>query len=208
MRYILLTALILSTTLPITAEARTWHVEPDSSGQVINIQAGIDSAAAGDTVLVATGGYDGEGNYNIDFRGKSIIVRSDGEVVIDDWYYHDDSHHAFHFHGGEDTTSVLEGFKISNFSLAILIEDSSPTIRNNNFINEIDMSSAGIHCDNSRAIIENNRIYANSYSGRKIYCKNSHAMIRNNEILSIAYIAKTPITSLQEIPQAGSDFDS
>lgn len=39
------------------ARARTWHVKADRSGDVPTIQAGIDSAAAGDTVLVAPGTY-------------------------------------------------------------------------------------------------------------------------------------------------------
>lgn len=39
------------------AEARTWHVRPDGTGDAPTIQAGIDSAAARDTVLVASGSY-------------------------------------------------------------------------------------------------------------------------------------------------------
>jgi predicted outer membrane repeat protein len=39
------------------AAAATWHVLPDGSGDVPTIAAGLDSAAAGDTVLVACGTY-------------------------------------------------------------------------------------------------------------------------------------------------------
>ncbi|HEU4364971.1 MAG TPA: right-handed parallel beta-helix repeat-containing protein [Candidatus Krumholzibacteria bacterium] len=39
------------------ARARTWYVKADRTGDVPTIQAGIDSAAVGDTVLVAAGTY-------------------------------------------------------------------------------------------------------------------------------------------------------
>lgn len=39
------------------AEARTWHVNPGGTGDALTVQAGIDSAGAGDTVLVASGTY-------------------------------------------------------------------------------------------------------------------------------------------------------
>lgn len=41
------------------------------------IQAAINAAADGDTVMVADGVYTGDGNRNIDFKGKAITVMSE-----------------------------------------------------------------------------------------------------------------------------------
>ena len=40
------------------------------------IQAAINDANNGDTIIVQTGTYTGDGNRNIDFKGKAITVRS------------------------------------------------------------------------------------------------------------------------------------
>ncbi len=83
------------------------------------IQEAIDSAADGDIVEVSPGTYTGDGNWDIDFRGKAITVRSTAgpEQTIIDCAEPGDStsnegHRGFYFHQAEGPSSVLRGFTI------------------------------------------------------------------------------------------------
>jgi len=102
------------------------------------IQAGIDAAEPGDTVIIAEGTYTGDGNHDLDFGGKAITVRStepnDWDVVaatvVDGQY----AGRGFYFHSAETASSVLAGLTITNgyadFGGGIFCTGSSPTIRN------------------------------------------------------------------------------
>lgn len=96
--------------LPPSAWADDIHVP----GQYANIQAAIDAAQPGDTVIVADGVHAGDGNHDIGFDGKAITVRSANgpqTCVLNG----EGCSAGFFLSGDEGPASVIEGFAIVNF---------------------------------------------------------------------------------------------
>jgi subtilisin family serine protease len=101
------------------------------------IQAAIDAAIDEDVVVIADGTYSGQGNRDIDFKGKAITVRSANgaeDCIIDCQGTAAEPHRGFYFHSGEGPDSVVDGFTITNGYAdsggGILNENSSPTVIN------------------------------------------------------------------------------
>ena len=127
------------------AFARIIHVPADQP----NIQAGIDVAQDGDTVVVADGRYIGEGNRNITFKGKAITVKSQNgskKTIIDV-----ERGTGFDFRGGLTPASVLDGFTVR---AVIQCRSASPTITNC----QISGNPGGIYCESSSAIFINCKV--------------------------------------------------
>jgi parallel beta-helix repeat protein len=147
-----------------------------------SIQSAIDAAVNGDTILVAPGTYTGDGNYDIDFKGKAITVRSQSgpdNCIIDC-----NRHGGFNFHGGEDVNSILKGFIITDgygrSGGAIYCDNSSPKIIECIITGNYNTSRGIIYCQSSHPEIIDCNITANSGSG--IYCSGSNALITGCKI--------------------------
>ena len=123
-----LTLAVLTVTLGVaTATADTVHVPSEQP----TIQAGIDAAGHGGTVVVASGTYTGTGNTGINMGGLSVeLTAPDGpsSTIIDC----ESGGQAFIFMSPDDTTAVIDGFTVRNgvgsLGGAIYISAASPTI--------------------------------------------------------------------------------
>ncbi len=81
------------------------------------IQHAIDMSENGDTVLVHDGTYTGDGNRDISYDGRSIVVISENGpemTIIDCQGSEAEPHRGFYFHNEEDENTILTGFSIIN----------------------------------------------------------------------------------------------
>lgn len=169
------------------AERTVWYVHPDSA--LNTIQAGLDSCADNDVVLVAPGKY----YENIvwpNTQGIHLISEAGPELTIVDG----DSAfgRAIICSTMIDTTTMIGGFTIRNANGGGGIRCSnsaSPQIVNNNICNSIALNNGGgIACVNASPVIMGNTITNNSAMhmgwvyGGGIYCQNSTSIIINNHI--------------------------
>ena len=181
------------------AQTATWYVHPDSA--LNTIQAGLDSCADNDYVLVGPGTYveniiwpNTQGIHMISELGPNFTV-IDGDsanrvIEISVWI---------------DTTSLISGFTIQNgfdtLGAGIFCSAAcSPTITNNNIRNNVagfgtepmtpwaDGIGAGICCGTaSSPVITNNTITNNKARGHHVFgggisCDSSAPLISNNII--------------------------
>ena len=145
------------------ATAATIRVPADQP----TIQAGINAANNGDTVLVSPGTY----TENINFLGKQITVTSSGGAsvtVIDGGGVTS----VVRFSTNETLSSVLSGFTLQNGNAlnapeleggGIAIENASPTIKDNIIQNNLGgTAGGGIGINSASPLISGNVIKNNS----------------------------------------------
>ncbi|MCK4653512.1 MAG: right-handed parallel beta-helix repeat-containing protein [Candidatus Cloacimonetes bacterium] len=174
------------------------------------IQAGINVAVVGDTVLVQPGIY----IENINYNGKLITVASLFLTTQDTTYISNtiidggqpsnpDCASVIAFENGEDANAILTGFSLINGSGTyadpsgsgyyhylgggIYCINTNPSLDNLQiFGNTVELSGAGIYCYNSNPNLENIAISNNSagWNGGGIYCQeNSNIGLINVTII-------------------------
>lgn len=148
---------LLSTLLlvPAAVLAADLHVP----GQYPTIQAAIDAAVDGDTVIVAPGLY----KENVYFKKKAVTVESTGGpyvTIIDG----NKTGRPVSFDQGEGLTSILDGFGLTNGESseggAVFCKDASPTIMNNYiYENHTPGFGGGIHLKGSSSPLIFNNVF-------------------------------------------------
>ncbi len=151
----LLVFLLAAVSLSASAQA-TIHVPADQP----TIQAAINAAANGDTVIVSPGTY----TENIDFQGKAITVTSTNgpSVTIIDG---GGNGPVVSFHSGELRSSVISGFTLRNGG-------GDPLTTS--------VGGGGVYVNSSAPAIFNNIITGNACHG--VWSESGAALIQNNEI--------------------------
>lgn len=139
---------------------RKLRVKPDGSGEYATIQDAIDAASDGDVILLAHGEFRGSGNRDLDYLGKSITIRSQGNnpsrCVIDCQGSREDPHRAANFVNGEGPDARLEGVTITGGFVvgdapeglggAIFCRGSAPTLENLVISGNTAHNGGGIAC--------------------------------------------------------------
>jgi predicted outer membrane repeat protein len=130
------------------------------------IQAGIDAATVGDTVLVAPATYTGPGNKEINFAGRNLVLLGElgPEMTIIDCEGSPGANaRGFIFENGESSEAIVSGFTVSNASMSgstfpagygagmfINSAGTNPTIENCIFErNHAEGSGGGLACGNN-----------------------------------------------------------
>ena len=110
--------LVLCLLVSSVCSAKTIRVDGSGGGDYRFIQTAIDTCADYDVIVVAPGVYRGTLNKNLDFGGRKIELRADGEPVTIDC---EGDGRGFHFqHGASHSFTVYtahRGPRLLRFSV-------------------------------------------------------------------------------------------
>ncbi len=122
---------------------RTWLVQADGLGDVVDIQMAVDSTTHGDTIKLADGVYTGIGNYDVDLKSRRILITSENGpafTTIDPQGTSGTPHRAFALQGEETLETIIENvtitggygqtFQDASSGGGILFHESPATVRN------------------------------------------------------------------------------
>jgi len=197
------------------------------------IQQAIDAASAGDTVLVSDGVWSGEGNRDLNLRGKAITVAAAGGIadcILAPEGSEAEPHRAFDLSRNEGRSAVIRGFTIRGGHVAgdfdeddgggIRLRGSSPTILDCIFFdNGSGGTGGGIAClEGSDALIEGCTFNDNSGfdGGGAVGCEASSPVIRDNLMIYngvyraggaiLCYRGSSPEITGNEIVESTAEF--
>ncbi|GEM_PF-3644201 len=187
----LLLTLILVVFLVPTGNTAVIHVP----GEVPDIQAAVDLAQNGDTVIIAPGVYSGSGNVNIQIRSKRMSIESSGgpDVTTIDCRFAGPAFDTLEFDSVDRTTRIA-GLTIRNaFSDWGAIHADAPIlIEDCRFIENQSREHGGAICGRGSAWIRRCLFDSNYCAGRggAVFFRQSapiidHCTFVNNQTLSM-----------------------
>jgi len=188
---------ILLFALVTASHGLTITVDDDNPADYNNIQAAIDAAATGDTLLVADGLYKGPGNRGLHLGGKNISLRSEygpTNCIVDcenkDRAFYVEAEQPISrrllFDGKASAGCLIEGFTITNGRESqgagiYCAPEASPRIANCLLYNNAATYAGGaIYCDhNSAPVITDCSMIDNTGQSRggALYCKDSDPVL-------------------------------
>jgi hypothetical protein len=101
---------------PAVAHGAEYSILPDGTGDFPTVQAAVDAAVTGDTIVLEDGLFTGNGNRDIGFGGKDLTVRSRSGpafTTIDCQGSANSPHRAFRLDQGETSAARIEGLTIT-----------------------------------------------------------------------------------------------